>query len=630
MKLLERINYRYFFFLFFITTTVFSQNKKDTDFIKSKSNISKLLQLKDKYNDAYQKMIKEANKKNIKEKFVSKTGNVKTLNEIINGVPFYDEDDNLNSATTSRVDKIWVGGSSGLDLTGKNIIIGHWEASGIPRSSHKEFEGRVVILDSEANSRHATHTAGTMIAKGFNSLARGVASEAIVHAYRTNNDEAEMAEFASLGGIISNHSYGSNNPEGNTLYYGYYSNHAKEWDEISYNAPYYLITKSAGNERNDNYNTEDNGYDILFSQSMAKNILVVGAVDDVLNYTGPSSVLQTEFSSYGPTDDWRIKPDIVANGRSVFSTGSSNDNNYYTSSGTSMAAPAAVGAIVLLQEHYHNKNAVYMKSATAKALVINNTDEVGANPGPDFGNGWGLLNAEKSAETITNSDSTSLILEESIANNGNYEFTISVDGTKPLVLTMVWTDVAATPVSIAVLGTDQPDLRLINDLDIRVIGNGNTYMPWIIENTSFTNPATKGDNFRDNVEKIEVNNIPAGIYSVKVTHKGQLHNSLKQDFSIVADNLTSNSLSIDTKYLTDVQVYPNPVLNNKVFIRLNEFSVSDVEILLYNITGRQVKKQNFNNIQNIELPISKSLSGVYFLKINTLKGSKTQKIIINN
>lgn len=627
MKQFKKITYLHFFLILFLTTTVFSQNKKDSELIKSKSNISQLLKLKKKYNDDYQKMLKQAKQLGVKEKYLSKAGSVKTLNEIVNGKPFYDEDENLNSATSIRVNKIWDGGSSGLNLTGNNIIIGHWEAGGVPRSTHQELTGKVVIKDSESNSDHATHTAGTLVAKGVNNVARGITSEAVLNAYRSNNDESEMAAFASEGGLISNHSYGSSNPEGNILYYGYYSNHAKDWDEISYNAPYYLITKSAGNERNDDFNLADGGYDILFTQATAKNILVVGAVDDVLNYTGPGSVLQTDFSSYGPTDDWRIKPDIVANGNSIVSSGAGSNTDYDTRSGTSMAAPAAAGAIVLLQEHYHNINSVYMKSATAKALIINNTDEVGANPGPDFANGWGLLNAEKSAETISNNSTTSLILEESIENTGNFQFTISVDGTKPLRLSMVWTDVAATPITTD-LEVDQPDLRLINDLDIRVIGNGNTYMPWIIENTSFTNPATKGDNFRDNVEKIEVDNIPTGEYIVKVTHKGQLYNSLNQDFSIVANNIVSTSLSIHKNSLNNVQVYPNPVINNKVFINLNPFLASDVEILLFDITGRQVKKELFMDTQKIEFLIPKSLSGLYFLRINTSKGSNTQKIII--
>jgi hypothetical protein len=606
---------------------VFSQNKEDRALIKKESNVDVLLKLKNQHNNKHQKMLEKAEKIGFNKNYFSKNGSNKTLNEIINGIPYFDEDDNENAAITNRVDKIWQGGSSNLNLSGKGVIIGHWEASGTALSTHVELTGNVTILEATSVSSHATHTAGTMIGKGVNPDARGMASDAIIYARRSNNDESEMADFAMDGGIISNHSYGSSNPNGNILEYGYYSSHAQDWDEISYHAPFYLIVKSAGNERNDNYNISDGGYDILFTQATAKNILVVGAVKDVLNYTSPSSVQQTNFSSYGPTDDWRIKPDIVANGEGLISSNSASSTAYQTKSGTSMAAPTVTGTIALLQEHYHNINDVYMKSATVKALIINATDEVGENQGPDFGNGWGLINAERSAEIISNNSTSSLILEDSLENNQEYQFTITVDGSKPLALTMAWTDVAA--IAIAANSVDQSDLRLINDLDIRIVGTENTYLPWIIETGSFTNAATKGDNFRDNVEKIEVDNIPAGTYTVKVTHKGQLFNDVNQGFSIVVNNLSSYSLSVDNSFLNKVEVYPNPVLNNKIFINLNQSSDANTEVLLLDITGRQVLKQNYKNTEKIELVTPTTLSGLYLLRINTSKGSFTQKIIIN-
>lgn len=614
------------FITFFLITNVRAQNNEDRTLIKKESNIDVLLKLKNQHNNKYQKMMIKANKIGLKKSYFSKNGSNKTLNEIKNGIPFFDEDDNKNAAITSRVDKIWQGGSSNLNLSGNGVIIGHWEASGVPLSTHVELAGNVTILETVSASSHATHTAGTMIGRGVIVDARGMASGATINARKSNNDESEMASFAADGGIISNHSYGSSNPKGDTKEYGFYSSHAQDWDEISYNAPFYLIVKSAGNERDNNYNTADGGYDLLFTQATAKNLLVVGAINDVLNYTGPNSVLETDFSSYGPTDDWRIKPDIVANGRSLYSSNSSNNTSYSVKSGTSMAAPSVTGAIALLQEHYHNINTAYMKSATTKAVIINTADEVGANPGPDFAHGWGLINAEKSAALISNNSTTSLILEESLANNQAYQFSITVDGTKPLSLTMAWTDVAANPISNHSL--DQSDLRLVNDLDIRVTGNGNTYMPWIIETGSFTNPATKGDNFRDNVEKIEVDNIPAGTYTVSVTHKEQLFNTISQQFSIAVNNLTANSLSVDNAILSDVKVYPNPVLDNKIFINLNQFSDANTKVLLFDITGRQVLEQNFKNTEKMELTTPTSLSGLYFLKINTSKGSFTQKIII--
>ena len=54
--------------------------------------------------------------------------------------------------------------------------------------------------------------------------------------------------------------------------------------------------------------------------------MLVGAVEDVTNYTQPSDVVMSYFSSWGPTDDGRIKPDVVGNGVSLYSTDDDADD----------------------------------------------------------------------------------------------------------------------------------------------------------------------------------------------------------------------------------------------------------------------------------------------------------------
>ena len=62
------------------------------------------------------------------------------------------------------------------------------------------------------------------------------------------------------------------------------------------------------------------GYDCLPQEQTAKNTLVVGAVNDITDDPYNSvDVTMTTFSSWGPTDDGRVKPDVVANGyRSLY------------------------------------------------------------------------------------------------------------------------------------------------------------------------------------------------------------------------------------------------------------------------------------------------------------------------
>ena len=71
--------------------------------------------------------------------------------------------------------------------------------------------------------------------------------------------------------------------------------------------------------------------------------MTVGAVNDAVNVSGNtrslSSATMTGFSSWGPVDDGRIKPDIVANGAQLRSSIASGDSSYAQTiwSGTSMA-----------------------------------------------------------------------------------------------------------------------------------------------------------------------------------------------------------------------------------------------------------------------------------------------------
>src|SRR5690606_27378136 len=166
---------------------------------------------------------------------------------------------NLNAAITTSTNEIQEGGATGLDLTGDSLVIGMWEV-GRTRTTHVEFEGRATQIENSGNpafSDHANHVGGTLIGAGVNPDARGMATEALLHAYTSNNAEAEMAAAAAEGLLLSNHSYGFitgwyYNFFGDGLYvwfgdvevsetedhrFGYYNENSQTWDLIGYNAP---------------------------------------------------------------------------------------------------------------------------------------------------------------------------------------------------------------------------------------------------------------------------------------------------------------------------------------------------------------------------------------------------------
>ncbi|EAY31721.1 S8 family serine peptidase [Microscilla marina] len=486
------------------------------------------------------------------------------------GTPLYFTNFNLNAARTISTDKV----QAQLGLTGTGIVLGIWDGGKV-RTTHQEFGNRVTQQDNATTlSSHATHVAGTMGAAGVSSNAKGMAPNATIHAYDWNSDLAEMANAASNGLLLSNHSYGFitgwafsgsgwrwygdvNISTTEDYRFGFYSDYSKDMDQIAFDAPFYLICKAAGNDRNDNHSgshqyyngtswvnstafrKRDGDYDCIGAGGVAKNILTIGAVNDISSgYSQPSDVVQTSFSSWGPTDDGRIKPDLVANGASLFSPDSGSDTDYGNKSGTSMSSPSVTGSLGLLQQHYKNKNGgSFMRAATLKALVIHTADEAGNANGPDYSNGWGLMNTKAAADVITNRNVSSKIEEETLNNNGTYSIQVNATGNEPLVATIVWTDAPGTPTAPAL---DPTNRMLVNDLDLRLSGNGNTYQPWILNPANPSAAATKGDNDRDNVEKVFIANPGAGTYTITVNHKGAL-NGGNQAFSIIVTGITTGS-----------------------------------------------------------------------------------------
>jgi PKD repeat protein len=275
-----------------------------------------------------------------------------------------------------------------------------------------------------------------------------------------------------------------------------------------------------------------NGYDCISTYGNAKNILTVGAVNDLTNYTGPSSVVMSSFSGWGPTDDGRIKPDLVGNGVSVYSAYTPNNNSYNTISGTSMATPNVSGSLILLQQHHKNLKGTYMKAASLKGLAIHTCDEAGPAPGPDYMFGWGLLNIERAANLL--SDNQQFVEEKVLTNSSVYEKSYKNNGA-PIRVTLCWTDPEANPVQAAL---NNPSIRLVNDLDLRIIDEqNNTYLPYILNPFSPSSNATSGDNIRDNVEQVYLFSPTAGRYRVRVTHKGNLVRN-PQAYSLIITGLS--------------------------------------------------------------------------------------------
>ena len=486
------------------------------------------------------------------------------LMRLENGKPVYYITLNHNAAISTAANL--VRDISPYNLNGSNITVGVWDGGSV-LSTHREFDGRVTVKDASTANYHATHVGGTIGAKGVTASAKGMAPNSIIDSYDWNSDEAEMANRAASAPnqstkiYVSNHSYGTRSGWYGTYwrsnittleepYFGQYGYWTRYWDEIAYNAPYYLACKSSGNDRNDNPSNGDSitysgggpitydssihpggdgnyksGYDCIPTYGNAKNILTVGAVNDAV-FSGMRNLgfaTISSFSSWGPTDDGRIKPDIVGNGVGLYSCDDDHNADYRSMSGTSMSSPNICGSAALLIQHYRNLfPGDDMRSSTLKGVILHTADDIG-RPGPDYCYGWGLMNTKDAADVIekslTLSDSTTFITEGLLdSGNPDDEFSFSIDGTEPFKATICWTDPPGTSTS----SHDSRTPVLVNDLDLRIISPNTTInYPFILDYNNPGNNATTGDNIRDNVEQVIINTgATPGSYNVTINHKG--------------------------------------------------------------------------------------------------------------
>ena len=439
------------------------------------------------------------------------------------GTPIFYSILNAGSSKTIGTNKMYPGGSLGLNVTGDGMFAGVWDGGKV-RETHQEFNGGKVILGDAAStsSSHATHVTGTIMASGFSPLRKGIAYGALAKTFDWTSDYNEMLSFGAEGYLVSNHSYGYIASSLSEAKFGQYDTSSIQIDNVSNASPYYQIVIAAGNDRDDFSITQVGnkaGYDLLSGFKTSKNSIVVAAVKEVLNYSGEGSVEMSSFSNYGPTDDGRIKPDISAKGIGVSSCTSSGNASYDTYQGTSMATPAITGMVLMLQKYYNDLNpSNFMRASTVRGLICHSAREAGLNPGPDYEFGWGLANAELAATIIKNNNVSTLIEENTINTGETFTKQIEISSTQNLSATICWTDPQGSPNITGDVDNRTPRLR--NNLDLKILKDGVIYYPWKLSVEDPAAPAINTEeNDVDNVEKVEILNALPGLILFKLKIK---------------------------------------------------------------------------------------------------------------
>lgn len=322
--------------------------------------------------------------------------------------------------------------------------------TGSPGAPHPAFSGRVDRLyalgrSGRANDPHGhgTHVCGSVLGDGNSGSMGGTIQGTAPRAHLVVQSLLDNA--GALGGIpadltdlfsppydnegarVHSNSWGAVDPSLP------YSPSSSEIDAFVWTHPDMVICFAAGNDGMD-----DNGDGVVDpaqvgAESAAKNCITVGASESMRPEVNarfptygslrpgdfPKPPLHDDpmadqpdgmaaFSSRGPTQEGRIKPDVVAPGTSILSTrsrdagragdefGSSSDADYFFDTGTSMATPLVAGCAAVLRETLVGNGHASPGAALIKALLINgavvltgqyNPSETGATPNNSAGFG---------------------------------------------------------------------------------------------------------------------------------------------------------------------------------------------------------------------------------------------------
>lgn len=413
---------------------------------------------------------------------------------------------------------------------------------------------------------HGTHVTGSVLGNGCRSGSTGAPNYASSYAGLAPQAslvfQSVMDSGCGLGGLPDdlNTLYSQADTAGAHIHTnswgaavsGQYTTDSQNTDLYVWNHKDYVILFAAGNEGTDG--TSSDGYinpDSMSAPGTAKNCITVGASENYRLTGGynpggacstwggcwpsdyPTNPINSDrlsnnaagmvaFSSRGPTDDGRIKPDVVAPGSNILSTKSqaanvsggwgAGPNTYYQyMGGTSMATPLTAGGVALIREFYTDLEGVTPSAALVKATVINSA--VDMYPGqyaspqeqnprlPNNAQGWGRVNIANAT------DGTHLYEDISDANGlatgGNHTYTYNNCSAGVFKVTLVW--------------SDYPGSTLVNDLDLTVTApDGSTTYRGNVFSNGWSAVGGSVDHV-NNVESVYVNAPTVGTWTVRVS-----------------------------------------------------------------------------------------------------------------
>ena len=420
-------------------------------------------------------------------------------------VPF-----NQKTAANARTTYI-SSGLNGLDGSGVTVAIG----DGGLVELHADLESHQQNLTGNkigSFGDHQDHVSGTVAGLGLlQSDKKGIApGTKLLNLQSSSVVSTGPSLRQNFGVTITNNSYGINL---NCSRAGSYSATSSFIDAQMNSQTDLLHVFAAGNQGGSGCSPYPAGFrTISEGYQVSKNVLTVGSIADQDQFAW--------FSSRGPAQDGRVKPEIVSNGNEVLST--VPFDSYGEKGGTSMATPVLTGVLSLLTQQYKLLNNQQIpEAALLKALVCNTAEDLGS-PNVDFSNGYGRVNARRAREAIQNQTFKS----GSIGSNGLNQFNLTAPANaKGIKVMLSWSDPAAAAAT---------NKALINDLDLNVAnGSGITFQPWVLNPTpsQVADAAIRGIDTLNNLEQTTLQ--VAGNENITIKVNAKAISGINQKYWIV-------------------------------------------------------------------------------------------------
>ncbi len=450
-------------------------------------------------------------------------------------------------------------------LNGSGLTAGIWDGGWAAKHMDLNYSGKLFRGDAGCTetycqiSDHATHVAGTMLGAGIkNSQYRGIAPNASLATYEWPENNSELINehedaVNNYNAEVSQNSWGFDLSCSNNFYLGAYTSRSAGYDDVIAGdtvvekIPVVFAAGNLGGCSGDNSTLTGPG-------ATAKNTIVVGSLD--------GKRTRSSFSSYGPTDDGRIKPDLMAKGESLTST--IPGNSYTSKQGTSMAAPGVSGAVLLLQQEFRQEKNRNATPAELRGMLIQTATDL-QGQGPDYETGWGLVNVSRALDYLRSEESGNLMRNGSLTNGEKNTYDLNVESSANI--TLVWSDPAAESSS---------GFNLVNNLDLIVRNStGHRFYPWTMNSSRASQDAWR--NKSDDLNNVEQVYIPEeGQVTVEV--KGTKVPEPSQDYTLLLDS------SIYTVPDLTIESPDNKTYTNKS-IYFNVSTDIDIEKAVYSIDG---------------------------------------------